>query len=79
MICTARPIIFGDQIEKNDLGGACSTYGERRCVYRVLVGKPGGKRSRGGPSCRWGIILCRMWGYGTGSIWLRIGTGGVHL
>jgi hypothetical protein len=54
MICTAHPIIFGDQIEKNDLGGACSTYGERRCVYRVLVGKPEGKRSLGGPSRTWG-------------------------
>jgi len=29
-----------DQIEKHQMGGACSTYGERRGVYRVLVGKP---------------------------------------
>jgi len=29
------------------MGGACSTYGERRGVYRVLVGKPDGKRSLG--------------------------------
>jgi hypothetical protein len=27
------------QIEKNEMGGAYSTYGERRGVYRVLVGK----------------------------------------
>ena len=26
------------------MGGTCSTYGERRGVYRVLVGKPEGKR-----------------------------------
>jgi len=26
------------------MGWACSTYGERRGVYRVLVGKPEGKR-----------------------------------
>jgi len=26
------------------MGGACSKYGERRGVYRVLVGKPEGKR-----------------------------------
>jgi hypothetical protein len=30
----------GDQVEKNEMGGACSKYGERRGVYRVLVGKP---------------------------------------
>jgi len=28
-----------DKIEKKEMGGACSAYGERRCVYRVLVGK----------------------------------------
>jgi hypothetical protein len=27
--------------------------GERRDVYRVLVGKPGRKRSLGRPRCRW--------------------------
>jgi len=27
--------------------------GERRGVYRVLVGKPEGKRSLGRPKCRW--------------------------
>ena len=27
--------------------------GERRGVYRVLVGKPEGKRPLGGPRCRW--------------------------
>jgi hypothetical protein len=26
------------------MGGACGTYGERRGVYRVLVGRPDGKR-----------------------------------
>jgi len=25
------------------MGGACSTYGERRGIYRVFVGKRGGK------------------------------------
>jgi len=29
------------------MGGAFSTYGERRGVYRVLVGKPEGKRPLG--------------------------------
>jgi hypothetical protein len=27
--------------------------GERRVVYRVLVGKPEGKRPLGKPNCRW--------------------------
>jgi len=35
------------------MGGARSTYGERRCVYRVLVGKPEGKRPLGRPRRRW--------------------------
>jgi len=34
------------------MGGTCSTYG-RRCVYRVLVGKPDGKRPLGRPRRRW--------------------------
>ena len=32
------------KIQKNEMGGACSMYGERRGAYRVLVGKPEGKR-----------------------------------
>jgi len=28
----------GDKIEKNEMGAVCSTYGERRGVYRVLWG-----------------------------------------
>jgi hypothetical protein len=37
----------GDKIKKNEMGGACSAYGEGRGVYRVLVGKLEGKRSLG--------------------------------
>jgi hypothetical protein len=40
------------KIENNELGGACSTYGERRGVYMVLVGKPEGKRPLGRPRRR---------------------------
>jgi len=29
------------------MGGTCSSYGERRVVYRVLVRKPEGKRLLG--------------------------------
>jgi len=35
------------------MGGACSAYGERRGVYRVLVGKPKGKRPLGRHRHRW--------------------------
>jgi hypothetical protein len=35
------------------MSGACSTYGERRSVYRVLVGKPEGRNTLGRPRCRW--------------------------
>ena len=34
------------------MGGACGTYGEGRGVYRVLVGKPEGKRPLGRPRRR---------------------------
>ena len=58
--------------------------GEGRGVHRVLVGKPEGRRPLGRPRRRWednikmgfqevgGVV-------GTGSSWLRIGTGGGHL
>jgi hypothetical protein len=45
-------IVSGVQIEKNWMGGACSTYG-RTGVYRVLVGKPEGKRPLARPRFRW--------------------------
>jgi hypothetical protein len=35
------------------MGGACSTNGEKRNVYRLLVGKPEGRRPLGGPRRRW--------------------------
>jgi hypothetical protein len=48
---------LGDQIENNEVGGACSTYGERSGVYRVLVGKPEGKRPLERPGVDGRIIL----------------------
>ena len=42
-----------DKIENNKVGGACSTYGERRGIYRVLVGKPEGKKPLGRPRRKW--------------------------
>jgi len=64
--------------------GHVARMGERRGGYRVLVGKPEGKRLLGRPRLRWGIILRWIfmeWDVGiwTGSNWLRIGTVGGHL
>jgi hypothetical protein len=42
-----------DKIEKNGMGGTCSTTGEVRVVCRVLVGKPDGTRPLGRPRRRW--------------------------
>jgi hypothetical protein len=53
--------------------------GEGRNVYRVLVGKPEGKRPLDRPRHRWeDRIKLDLGGGGgwSGSIWLRIGTVG---
>jgi hypothetical protein len=71
----------GDQIERNERGGASSVYGERRGVYRRLVGKYEGKRLLGRPRRRWEVNIFRKWDVRarSGSIWIRTGTGGGHL
>jgi hypothetical protein len=35
------------------MGRACSTNGERRNAYSILVGDPEGRRPLGRPRCRW--------------------------
>jgi hypothetical protein len=52
--------------------------GEERKVYKVLVGKPEGKRPLGRPRHRWedGILGRLAWGVWIGFDWLRTGTGG---
>jgi hypothetical protein len=35
------------------MGRACSTHGEQRNAYRILVGKPEGKRPLGSPRSCW--------------------------
>jgi hypothetical protein len=33
MMCTPHPVCSGDRMEKNEMGGACSTYeGEERHI-----------------------------------------------
>ena len=59
-------------------------YGERRGIFRVLMGKPEEKGPLGRPRRRWedNIKLdfqevgCGTW---TGSMWIKIGTGGWHV
>jgi hypothetical protein len=43
---------LGDEIKKNELGGACGTYGGMRVACRILVRKLEGKRPLGRPKCR---------------------------
>ena len=52
IVCIAIPF-SGDQIEKNGMGGACSTMGERRGVNKISMGTPEGKRPLGNPRQRW--------------------------
>jgi hypothetical protein len=74
----------GDKIEKNQIGGACSSDGEGRGVYSVLMGNPDGKRPLGRPWRRWEDNIkmdlqkvgCGVW---TELSWLRIETGSRHL
>ena len=75
---------MGDQIEKNEIGGACSMYEVRRHAYRVLVGKSEERDHLEDPGrderilLRWIFRKCDV-GAWTGSIWLRMGTGGRQL
>ena len=75
---------MGDQIEKNELGGQVACNGKRRGAYRVLDGKPEGKRLLRRPRHIWKDNI-KMdlqevgWKAWTGMIWLRRGAGGGYL
>jgi hypothetical protein len=63
------------------MGGACSGYGERTGVYRVLVENLRERDHLGEPDVDGRIVLIwffRKWDVvlWIGSSWLRIGTGG---
>jgi len=78
MICTAHPILFGDKIEKNEMGGSCSAYGgeERKNMReRDHSGNPG---VDGRIILRW-IFRKRDVRAWTRLIWFRIGTDDEHL
>jgi hypothetical protein len=40
-------------VEEDVMGGSFSTNGEKRNAYRLLVGKPEGKKPLGRPRSRW--------------------------
>jgi hypothetical protein len=42
-----------DQVKKTEMAGHVAHMGERRGAYRVLVGKPEGRKPLGRPSRRW--------------------------
>jgi hypothetical protein len=60
--------------------GYVARIGEKVRLYRVLVGKPEGKRPLRRPRLRWkGNTKMDLQEVKCGSSWLRIGTGGGHL
>jgi len=58
-------------MKNNEMGRACSTYGERRAAYRILVGRPGKGDHLEDPGIDGGMVW--DWGTLTRLIWL-IGT-----
>jgi hypothetical protein len=42
-----------DQVKEDEMGRACSTNGEKRNAYRILVGKPERNRPPGRPRRIW--------------------------
>jgi len=74
----------GDQIDKNEMGGTCSTYRGKRGAYRVLVGNLYGTRPLGRSRLSWEnnikiYVLEVGWETWTVFIWLKRRTGGGHL
>jgi hypothetical protein len=52
IICTHPQISLASQVKANEVGRALWHASERK-VYKVLVGKPEGKRPLGRPKRRW--------------------------
>jgi hypothetical protein len=55
--------------------GNVARMGEKRNAYRLLMGKPEGRRPLGRPRRRW-LNSIRIDVVEVGLVWLRIGTGG---
>jgi len=53
--------------------GHVARMGERRCVFRVLVGKPEGKKPLGRPRSRWEDINMYIQEVGRGGMdWIKL-------
>jgi len=84
MICTPTQYCLEDQIEKNDMGGACRAYGGGEGCSRVWWGNVRERDGLGNPGIDGRIILrwiFSKWNVGswTESNWPRIATGVRHL
>jgi hypothetical protein len=67
MICTLR------KVAEDEMGGPCSTNVEKRKAYRLLMGKPEGKRPLGRPRCRWVDIRMDLGEVGWGDVdWIGL-------
>jgi len=80
----SSPDIVGVMKSGMRWAGHVARMGERRGLYKVLVGKPEGKNHLEDPGvCGWILLrwIYRKWDVRawTGSSWLRIETGGGHL
>jgi hypothetical protein len=54
VICPSLKRLFPfRRIKRNEMGGSHSMYGARRSAYKVLMGKPVGKRPLGRPRSKW--------------------------
>jgi hypothetical protein len=51
-------------VKEGEMGRACSTNGEKRNAYRILLGKPEGKRPLGRQDIGGGGIIERYDGMG---------------
>jgi hypothetical protein len=60
-------------MEKNETGGACSTYGGKRGAYRILMGTLEGRRPLGRPRWRWeDNIKIDLQDVGWGMDWIEL-------
>jgi len=44
-ICTFHQYYWGDQVNEDELGGACNTHGEMKNVYKIFVGNTEEKKT----------------------------------
>jgi hypothetical protein len=79
-LCSSPNVIWVMKLRRMRWEGHEMRVGKRRSAYRVLVGRPEGKRPLGRLRCRWEDnikvdVQEVRWGAWTGLIWFRTGTG----